>query len=228
MAGALCQESAMAFESVRETQDTRPAGETAEHEQLTRIYVLGDGDIARYGIRSRLQTMERVEVVGDGRSGPDLVERVRSVRPSVLVVQAKLADRDAILAARRVRAADSVLRVLLITSADEREAILVAVVAGAVGYVHRAGGDHELADGLGRAIGLRNRDTAPLRRLRDGLLHDSRRPRLDAADIELVGYLIRDLTDPQIGCCLGVDETAVSRRVAAVLAKLHARHTAPW
>ena len=194
---------------------TAPGGGTVQ------VYVLGDGDIARYGICSRLRAMPGIGVAGDGRAGVAALEQVREQRPDVVVVAARLADGDVITCARELRSADPALRTLLLTSCEPPEATLTAIFVGACAHVYTgAGGRVRAAEVRGAAAGQRmlegRRLREPLESMRSGRLG----VRLSVLEDELLEFMIRGMTDVEIAYCLNLDARLVSRQIGVILAKL--------
>jgi len=190
---------------------------------MIRVFVLADGEIARHGLCARLSNIDDVDLVGNGRSGDDALYRLRQANSQVIVMYARLTDRELLRCSRVARAADPSLRVLLMTSADQGEAALIAIIAGASGLIPAAAPAERLADQLRQvAAGPTIVDATLLRTTLDQLSNAQRRCALSAGEQELLEYLARGLTDQQIAWCLGVEAQLASYRVAALTAKLDA------
>jgi DNA-binding NarL/FixJ family response regulator len=101
-----------------------------------KVFVLGDGDIARYGLCSRLNAVVDIHVVGDCRSDGDTLTRLTDAGAQLMVVQSRLRDRAVITCARRLRCALPALPLLLAAArVGLDEVVLTAVATGARGYV---------------------------------------------------------------------------------------------
>ena len=74
-------------------------------------------------------------VVGTARSGPAAIEAAAIVHPDVVVLDISMPGMSGLEVAARLRAAGSPPAVVFLTIHDEREVILAARAAGAIGYV---------------------------------------------------------------------------------------------
>ncbi|MEY2420745.1 MAG: hypothetical protein QOI95_812 [Acidimicrobiaceae bacterium] len=95
--------------------------------------VIADNDAEWVELIRTDLSLEGHEVVAAVRSGEEAVEACRQHRPDVLVVDEKMPPGiNGVEVARRVRAADPSIQVVVFTNFDEEEIMKSAVDAGAV------------------------------------------------------------------------------------------------
>jgi len=209
---------------------TRPTRQTVDVPAAVpvRVFVLADGEIVRHAIRARLASLAELDVVGVDRSSAQVAGRIRASRPDLVVIHAGLADRDMILCSRSIRSTESAPPVLLVGTLDTEESILVALLAGAGAYALRFGDDDEWTQAVQKAVSGDGWDRAAVDRALDALRTRLNRPRLNAAEMSLMAYVARGISDEKIAGLLGADHPTVRRDVLTLVCKLHAQRTAPW
>ena len=190
-----------------------------------RVFLLDDHELVRSGLRELLEHAGGFEVVGETGSAAEAVRRIPALRPNVAVLDARLPDGSGIDVCRDVRAMDPELNALILTSYDDDEALVSAVLAGAAGYVLKTVRSQELLDAVRRAAAGES--------LLDPVLVARVRERVEAGPYELpelrdlteqerrVLMLIAEgLTNREIGRRLFLAEKTVKNYVSNVLSKL--------
>ncbi|NJP45566.1 response regulator [Actinacidiphila epipremni] len=118
----------------------------AEH--VIRVLLVDDHQVVRRGLRTFLEVQGDIEVVGEAADGQEGVERAEELRPDVILMDVKMPGTDGIEALRRLRAAGSTARVLIVTSFTEQRTVVPALRAGAAGYVYKDVDPVALADAI--------------------------------------------------------------------------------
>jgi DNA-binding NarL/FixJ family response regulator len=98
-----------------------------------RVLIADDHLIYRQGLRSLLE--DSFEIVGEAREGGEAVEKARSLRPDVVVMDIKMPGMDGVEASRQIKQHLPNTAVVIISASDEDEHIFAAIRAGATGYV---------------------------------------------------------------------------------------------
>ena len=112
---------------------------------MIRVLVVDDHGMIRQGLERLLNGFEGIEVVGFGSSGQDAVAVAAAVTPDVVLMDLEMPGLfDGVEATRRVKEADPEVKVVILTSFSDRERILKAFDAGAIGYVLKDGPAEEL------------------------------------------------------------------------------------
>ncbi len=202
-----------------------PTNLTAAPDRLVRVFLLDDHEIVRRGIADLLDTETDVTVVGEAGTAAEALRRIPAVRPDVAVLDARLPDGSGIDVCRDIRSALPQVRCLILTSYDDQDAVLAAVMAGASGYLLKQIRGSSLVDSIRQvAAGKSLLDPAVterlLMRLRDGTPSDSRLASLTEREREILGLIADGLTNRQIGERLYLAEKTVKNYVSALLGKL--------
>lgn len=68
---------------------------------MVRVLLVDDHPVFRHGMRSLLEAVPDVEVVGEGRDGSEAVELAGRLRPDVVVMDLNMPELDGVEATRR-------------------------------------------------------------------------------------------------------------------------------
>ncbi|RSM49361.1 DNA-binding response regulator, partial [Actinoplanes sp. ATCC 53533] len=117
---------------------------------MIRVFLLDDHEIVRRGLVDLLQAAGDIEVVGESGLAQEATRRIPALRPDVAVLDARLPDGSGIDVCRDVRAVDSSIKGLILTSYEDDEALFAAIMAGAAGYVLKQIRGTDLVDAVRR------------------------------------------------------------------------------
>ena len=112
-----------------------------------RVMLADDHALFRAGIRSLLDTIEGVEIVGEARDGHEALRLVAERRPDVLLLDVALPQLNGIEVAERLRDTPGT-RVLILSMFANEEYVLRSLRAGAAGYLLKDSTVVELASAL--------------------------------------------------------------------------------
>ena len=125
---------------------------------MIRVLIVDDHAVVRTGLAQLVATFEDVELVGSGANGAEAVSLVGERLPDVVLMDLEMPELDGIEATRRINAGHPDVAVVVLTSFSDRDRILRALDAGAVGYLLKDAEPEELA----KAIAAAARGEAPL------------------------------------------------------------------
>jgi DNA-binding NarL/FixJ family response regulator len=115
---------------------------------VIRVLLAEDHGLVRAGLERLLATAADIEVVGSASDGAEAVELVAETAPDVVLMDLSMPNVDGIEATRQIVAASSEVQVVVLTSVTDRERILAALDAGAIGYLLKDCGPDELIGGI--------------------------------------------------------------------------------
>ena len=192
---------------------------------MIRVFLLDDHEVVRRGLADLLHAAGDIEVVGESGLAQEATRRIPALRPDVMVLDARLPDGNGIDVCRDVRAVDSSIRGLILTSYEDDEALFAAIMAGAAGYVLKQIRGTDLVDAVRRvAAGQSLLDPAVtqqvLDRLREGPKQDTALSGLTEQERKVLELIGEGLTNRQIGERMFLAEKTVKNYVSHLLAKL--------
>lgn len=111
---------------------------------MIRILLVDDHAILRSGLSALLDLEPDMEVVGEASTGEEALERVRALRPQVVVMDIDMPGMGGLEATRQIQALELGTKVLVLTSHSEADYLLPVLEAGGSGYVQKTKADEDL------------------------------------------------------------------------------------
>jgi DNA-binding NarL/FixJ family response regulator len=192
---------------------------------MIRVFLLDDHEVVRRGLAELLQHEGDIEVVGESSLAGEATRRIPALRPDVAILDARLPDGSGIDVCRDVRAVDSSIKGLILTSYEDDEALFAAIMAGASGYVLKQIRGTDLVDAVRRvAAGQSLLDPAVtarvLERIRTGIEEPIELKQLTEQERRILEYIAEGLTNHEIAQRMFLADKTVKNYVSSVLAKL--------
>jgi DNA-binding NarL/FixJ family response regulator len=192
---------------------------------VTRVLIADDHGVVREGLVRLLSTADDVEVVGTAGDGSEAVALYDEHQPDVVLMDLSMPEVDGTEATRRIVSSNPDASVVILTSFSDREQILAALDAGAIGYLLKDAGPAELIDGVRAAARgespLHPKAARELLTQRDapsgGTASDAD---LTAREREILELLARGLPNKRIALDLGISEKTVKAHVTSIFNSL--------
>jgi DNA-binding NarL/FixJ family response regulator len=190
-----------------------------------KVLLVDDHEVVRAGLRALLDSQDDMIVVGEAGTGEDGVRRVGYDDPDVVVLDVRLPDISGIEACREIRSRFPEVRVLMLTSFADEEALMAAILAGASGYVlKRIKSDELVSDirrvGAGESLLDSEMTDKLFARLREGPREDPLLAKLTNQERTIVGHIAEGLTNREIAEEMFLAEKTVKNYVSNLLAKM--------
>ncbi|MEO5899053.1 MAG: response regulator transcription factor [Ilumatobacteraceae bacterium] len=190
-----------------------------------RVFLVDDHEILRHGLRDLLMADGDIDVVGEAGTVQDAVSRIRTVDVDVAILDVRLPDGTGIELCRDLQSAEPPVACLMLTSFNEDEALLDAVMAGAAGYLLKQGRGADIITAV-RRVGEGHSliDAATIQRVKDRLLEaaapDSRIAALSNQERKILHLLADGKTNRQIAADMFLAEKTVKNYVSNLLTKM--------
>lgn len=193
-----------------------------------RIFLLDDHEVVRRGLADLLGSTPGFEIVGEAGTAEEARTRIIAAKPDVAILDGRLPDGSGIDVCREVRSALPQTYCLILTSYDDQDAVMAAVLAGASGYVLKEVRGSGLIDAirqvaLGRTLidpGVMEKMINQIRKPKE---EDGKLASLSDREREVLDLIADGLTNRQIAERLFLAETTVKNYVSSLLAKLGMR-----
>jgi DNA-binding NarL/FixJ family response regulator len=112
------------------------------------ILLVDDQPLFREGLRTLLSVHPDFEVVGEAGNGEEAIRLVRSLLPSVVLMDLQMPVLDGVAATRRLHEEQPDCRVIVLTTFDDDEMVFDGLRAGAVGYLLKDAPSEKLAEAI--------------------------------------------------------------------------------
>lgn len=193
--------------------------------ESVRIFLLDDHEIVRHGIRDLLEAQDDLTVVGEAGTAGEALELIPALLPDVAVLDARLPDGSGIEVCRDVRAAHPEVKVIILTSFDDDEALFSAIMAGAAGYALKQIRGNDLVEAVRHvAEGQSLLDPAVtaqvLDRIRNAPAPKDPLAELTSQERRILGLIGQGMTNRQIAGEMYLAEKTVKNYVSQLLSKL--------
>ncbi|HEY8000724.1 MAG TPA: response regulator transcription factor [Solirubrobacterales bacterium] len=181
------------------------------------VLVVEDHAVVRAGLAQLLASAGDIEVVGAASDGAEATELVAEHDPDVILMDLSMPNVDGIEATRRIRERDPEARIVILTSFSDRERILEAIDAGAIGYLLKDAEPDELFRGVRAAAAGESPLAAKVART---MLGERERggstAELSGREREVLALVASGLANKQIARRLEISEKTVKSHLTSV------------
>jgi DNA-binding NarL/FixJ family response regulator len=202
-----------------------------------RVLLADDQRVVREGLGTLLGLLPDVEVVGMAADGEEALAMALELRPDVVLMDLRMPRCDGVEATRRLRNHDPNIKVLMLTTYADDRSVIVALRAGARGYLTKDAGAEEIRHALQQVTrGQAAIDPAVQHHLLDAIsagpaathaepnvrLPDGLTPR----EAEVLSLIAEGLSNAEISHRLVLSETTVKSHINHLFAKTRVRDRA--
>jgi DNA-binding NarL/FixJ family response regulator len=200
---------------------------------VLRLLVVDDHEIVRQGLVALLERRAAFSVIAEAGTAAEAIEAARTHRPDLIIMDVRLPDGSGIEAAREIRAENPAIRVVVLTSYPDEEAVFAAIVAGASGYLLKQIRGRDLIGAL-EAVGRGESLLDPavteqvLERIR-GIAHGTYRDelaQLTRQEQTILLLVAEGQTNKEIAAKVFLSDKTVKNYVSSILAKLNLQRRA--
>ncbi len=189
------------------------------------VLIVDDHQVVRQGLRFLLEQEDGIEVVGEAADGPSAIQAVRTLAPTVVLLDLFLPGQDGISVLGQIKQDRPATEVLMLTSSQDDQHLLAAIRAGALAYLPKTAGVDQVVTAVraaarGESV-LEPRIAARLvREVRQATARRRPLDQLSPRELEVLAALARGRSNRQIARTLGIGEETVKTHTSSILAKL--------
>ena len=190
-------------------------------EKPIRVMIVDDHGMVRRGLSAYLASESDITVVGEARDGQEAIQICEDEQPDVILMDLIMPELGGVAAIRIINKRWPAIRIVALTSFQEKELVQEALKAGAISYLLKNVSGPDLAEGIrdsyaGRPM-LAKEAVAALIQAED---EDDLGKDLTIREREVLSLLCRGLTNPEIALQLSVSRSTVKAHVSSILSKL--------
>ena len=189
-----------------------------------KILIVDDHDIVRKGLAMLVSRQEDLSVVAEAGTVIEAVEKARESVPDVVVMDIRLPDGSGIEACREIRDENGDIKVLMLTSYSDEEAVMGSIMAGASGYLLKEIRSQEIVDairkvGSGQSLLDPSVTASVLERVRRGKEEDVL-AQLTEQEQKILELIADGQTNREIAGQINLSDKTVKNYVSNILGKL--------
>jgi len=183
------------------------------------LLIVDDDNLIRKSLSLMLSKEADINVIGSATNGAEAVEMCKTQQPDVILMDIRMPKLDGIGAARLIKKEYPNIRIMMLTTFDDKPNIQQALSAGADGYLLKT---DEISDIAGKlktlAGGVGVLDSEVLKKLTS--TENEIMEKLTQREQDIVRLVAQGLTNKEIGAHLFLSEGTVRNNIATVLEKL--------
>jgi len=197
-----------------------------------RVVVADDHEVVRKGLRSILEEQPGWEVTGEASDGREAVDKVKSLRPDVSVVDVGMPGLNGLEATRQMLRNDPQTRVLILTMHESDPLIREVLDAGARGYLLKSDASRDLVSAVDAIRKNKTYFTARVAQMvLDGYLDKKPRAAAVESDVptsrltprqrEIVQLLAEGKSSKEVAVALGLSVKTAETHRANIMRRLN-------
>jgi DNA-binding NarL/FixJ family response regulator len=191
-----------------------------------RVILADDHQVVRRGIRDFLVEDGDIEVIAEAEDGAQALKLIEQYHPDVAVLDVQMPRQTGIEVARRVRAHNPTIGLLILTAYDDDPYLKAALEAGVNGYVLKTADAEDIVAAVHTiAEGKSVLDPGLANKLMNVVTAKPPEPEapytgLTARERDVLGEAARGLTNKAIGQTLGISDRTVQGHLRNIFEKL--------
>lgn len=102
---------------------------------MIKVIIADDQKILAEGIRTVLETSEKIKVIALASDGEDCLKKIAEEKPDVVLLDIRMPNMNGVIATREIKKNYPDIKVVILTTFDDSDYILDAINYGASGYL---------------------------------------------------------------------------------------------
>jgi DNA-binding NarL/FixJ family response regulator len=191
-----------------------------------RVVLVDDHEVVRMGLRLVMEEMAGVRLVGEAGGADEAIFLIDQLQPDAVIMDIKMPGRSGIDVCREITERWPKVKVIMLSSFVDDDLLADAIQAGAMGYVLKNVGTHELVRALESvARGESSLDPAVTHRvlamMRRRDQHGNPFAELTKREIVVLHLISQGKTNAEIADDLVLSQKTVRNHVSTIMGKLN-------
>lgn len=187
---------------------------------MIRVLLVDDHTLVRAGLQRLLDQTSDIEVVAVAERGEEAVKLAEELTPDVILMDVSMPGQSGIESTRKICQKQQNAAVIMLTAATDRDRVIDAFDAGALGYLIKDSDPTVLIEGVRAAAnGDAPLDPRAARAVLDNRRKDSG-PSLSSRETEVLLLVSDGMPNKLIARRLGISESTVKAHLTSVFSQL--------
>jgi len=205
-------------DSLPRTDDSGTDRKVSMTNKQIRVLIVDDYPEGRAGIKKLLLTAKDMVVVGEGGSGSEAIEQVAVKNPDILLLDMELPDQRGDAVMRRIHEMQPDIKVLALSSYDDRDYILEMMQHGAAGYITKEEAPSMLIDAIRNIINQGGSWFSP-QAVKNSSLTPLEQQALTQNEVQILHQLTSDRSVEEIAATEGISRKQVEKYLTILMEK---------
>jgi NarL family two-component system response regulator LiaR len=191
-----------------------------------KVMIVDDHLIVRQGLRTLLELMDDIEVIGEAPNGKAAVAKAAELHPDVILMDLMMPEMNGIEATRLICQSGQDVKVIALTSFAEDSNVIPAIQAGATSFLLKDVSPVDLVDAVRAASrGEARLHPSVARKLMNQVAvapqsSNQRKDDITEREMEVLQLVARGLSNKDIASELVISEKTVKTHISSLLGKL--------
>ena len=192
-----------------------------------KILIADDHSLVREGLKQILELEEDFEVIGQAANGIETLEKIKELRPDVLLLDINMPIMGGIPTLRKIKEENIPVKVVILTIHEGREYLMETLKLGALGYVLKDSDSASLSKAIRDAYSgvsyIQPKLAAELvREFNNVKLHKSNAENeLTRREYEVLSLIADGMNNKDIADKLFISEKTVKNHVSSIFKKIN-------
>lgn len=192
-----------------------------------KVLIVDDHGMVRQGLRTYLELLDDIELIGEAENGVEAVALAREHRPDIVLMDLMMPEMDGIEATHQITEISHAIKVIALTSFTDDDKVFPAIKAGASGYLLK---DVSPTD-LHKAIRVVYKGETHLHpEITKKLMNQFVSPKIEPdvipgdlteRELEVLRLIAQGMSNRELAQTLTISEKTVKTHVSNILSKLH-------
>lgn len=185
-----------------------------------RILIVDDHEMMRLGLRTAFEPESDLTVVGEASNGAEALAKMATLDPQLVLMDVRMEKMGGIEACREIKSRYPDVRILMLTSYTDEDAVISSIMAGASGYLLKHLSRPELLRSIRLVASGQTLIDANATKQAIDRISQTPGSELTEREREVLTLIARGYTNKLIADALTVTEKTARNHVSHILEKL--------